>query len=522
MERIVEAGKRLSESLLWDMQRRFYKDMGIDAWRGGFVPSLASSNALVARAYVDAILGYVKDSCSPSGTDEPVYVVELGSGTGRLAFLILRALDRLRKIGIVPKDFRLKYVMTDMAEPLVQFWRSHAPLRPFVEAGCLDFARWAHEEGPRIELRESGEVLDEKKAVNGIVVIANYVFDSMKADAFHVKDGALYESRVSVIQSDSDSEGSAGNNLSALSCKFADHPVPGDYYEDIELNHLLGAYKRILRDGSVLLPVGAVKCLQSLLSISDGRMLLLSADKGEAHPSAFTEVWDWMYTIHGGCFSFMANLHAIGLFVERRGGMALHSPDARDAFRFSAFVLPGDNGCHVPQTLAALDRPLNSFAFCDLLALIEPAVENPPNLDGAMAVVKLSEYDPYVFGNFEKAIDRGIDEIGETERLALLRLLRLVEANDYHLDDYLDLSFALGRLYYKLDLAAEAVRLYEASLTRFGDHEATFANIGLCYEILGDDHRALKYHRHALEINPAYELALQRLSMIKRGKRAAQ
>src|SRR4051812_7905498 len=92
---LVEGPRRLSQSLLWGLQRAFYHHRGIDAWLDGKVPWFVPSNACQARAYAQVIDGYLRDVAAGAHGPEladptrPVHIVEVGAGHGRLAFLVL-------------------------------------------------------------------------------------------------------------------------------------------------------------------------------------------------------------------------------------------------------------------------------------------------------------------------------------------------------------------------------------------------------------------------------------------------
>ena len=173
--------------------------------------------------------------------------------------------------------------------------------------------------------------------------------------------------------------------------------------------------------------------------------------------------------------------------------------------------------CHLHHTRHSLRRALDGFGLRDLLALAVPGEEETPELDRAIATIKLSEYDPYVLARFSQTID---DAVGATEgvdgddRLALLQMLERVGANDYQLGDHLDLPFLIGRMTYQLDEPDRAIQWYEGSLRQSGDHEATYFNMGLCHEAAGRLEKARELFQRALEVKPTYELARQRLAAI--------
>ena len=47
----VEGPRRLSESIIWNLQRGFYLRAGPEAWKPKGVPSYVTNNAFIARAY---------------------------------------------------------------------------------------------------------------------------------------------------------------------------------------------------------------------------------------------------------------------------------------------------------------------------------------------------------------------------------------------------------------------------------------------------------------------------------------
>ena len=58
---ILEQGHRLSQSLLWKLQRKFFDQQGIEAWRQGTVPHYVTSNPFIANAYAKVIFAFIRD-----------------------------------------------------------------------------------------------------------------------------------------------------------------------------------------------------------------------------------------------------------------------------------------------------------------------------------------------------------------------------------------------------------------------------------------------------------------------------
>src|SRR5919199_5462969 len=129
---VLEADVPLARSMVWQLQRTFYADQGIEAWRRSNVPQSITTSPIIARAYARLVLGFLRDMRSSLDPAQPVYLVELGAGSGRFAYRFLKALTAALEDAPTVHQ-RFVYVMTDAAPSVLDFWRDHPPLRPFVE-----------------------------------------------------------------------------------------------------------------------------------------------------------------------------------------------------------------------------------------------------------------------------------------------------------------------------------------------------------------------------------------------------
>src|SRR6185369_11831847 len=84
----LEENQRLSESLLWRLQRNYFERQGIEAWRSGAVPHHITSSPFIADAYAKVVMGFLRDW--KLDRRAPIYIVELGSGSGRFAYAFLK------------------------------------------------------------------------------------------------------------------------------------------------------------------------------------------------------------------------------------------------------------------------------------------------------------------------------------------------------------------------------------------------------------------------------------------------
>jgi hypothetical protein len=531
-EVVVEAGVPLSASVLWRLQRSFYEQRGIAAWSAGSVPSYVTCNPFIARAYARVILGFVRDCAARSGARPtraprtgPVHVVELGAGSGRFAFLLLRQLRALARAlgpawgGGDRPAFR--YVMTDVADSNVRAWGDNPALRPFVAEGLLDFARFDAERDREVALLHAGTVLAPGAVAGPIVAIANYVFDTLSHDAWRVEGGALQAGLGTLVARQAGAPDLADPGLiDRLALRLAYVPAAEAPYGDPSLDRILAGYRSRLGDTTFLLPVGALRCLRTLADLlgedgedgEDGaaRLLLLSADKGYCREEELLNRGDPTMALHGSC-SFSVNYHAIGAYVRGRGGLALEAPAWDGTLAVAAYVLgardegaPGAPDAGAPEgfaeTALAFGEAVAGFGPFHFYALAQSLAETSPfpTLAQVLALLRLSGWDPAVAMRYAPVLRAEAPAASPGEKRELVRALDRVWANHYPIGEDDDLPFELGTVVQALQRPAEAIAWYERSLGLFGDHQATHTNIGMCLYALGRLPEALAAFERAL------------------------
>lgn len=170
---------RFSEAPIWELQRTYYEQLGLQAWANDQVPQYITSNPMIGTAYAEIIFGFLQDRAQKGFTTEPVVVLELGAGVGRLAFHVLQQLcELIQYAGVLLPPFR--YVMSDLPWKNIEGWQQHEGLKPFVEQGMLDFARFDAVRDTELSLTQSGLVIKPGELGQPLMVIANYFFDSIR------------------------------------------------------------------------------------------------------------------------------------------------------------------------------------------------------------------------------------------------------------------------------------------------------------------------------------------------------
>lgn len=519
-EFVLEADRRLSSSFLWQLQRDFFDRKGVDAWRHGAVPCYVTSNPFIARAYARVVFGFLRDCRATQGTDfppldpsRPVYVVELGAGPGLFAFHFLREFFKMLARSPL-RDVRVTYVMTDFTERNLEFWRAQPSLRPFVDAGQLDFARFDAGQDRQLALDRCGAVLSRETLTNPLVVIANYVFDTLPEDVFCVEDGELYEGLLTVRAAQAQPDLTDPEELARLNvtCRFA--PARTDYYGDAELDALLESYRRQLSNTTFLFPCAAMQCVRSLAQLSGDRLLLLSGDKAYSRAQDLIAPWGLGLVLHDGSFSMMVNFHALGQYVARRGGRFLQTAHHYDSLNICAFLLGQPPGDFVETRLAyeAAIEQGSPDDFFTLRGALE-AHSADLTLPQILAYLRLSGWDAEILGFCLEAIVKGLDEASPPQREELYWAIRQVWDAYYPIGEDNDVALNLATLLFAMEYYRDALGYIQHSLRLRGPDAGVLHNAGMCHYYLRELDTALEYFNQALALDPA--LATARAMRIK-------
>jgi len=486
MSLFLERGRPLSQSLLWHLQRRYFEQQGIEAWRQGVVPQYITSNPFTAHAYAQVVCGFLRDwAGAGAGLDpsEPAYIVELGAGSGRFAYHFLRALHALRARAALP-DVPVCYVLTDFAPRIVEFWRAHPAFAPFVAAGELDFALFDAEQPGEIALMHSGRVLAPGSVANPPAVVANYFFDSISQDSFTVEGGQLHENLVSLSVPGPMPDLDDPALLGRLELGYALNLVDADYYAEPEFNALLRGYQERLGDTSFLFPCTALRCIRHLAELAGGRLLLVSGDKGQAGEDDLTGVAAPWLDLHGS-FSMLVNYPALAAYVAAHGGQALQPARPPAHLAVSAFLFGADAAGYA-ETRAAYDEYIAQGGPGGFFTLKQEMEKRyaAMTLEQWLAWLRLSGWDAEVLLDSVPAMLEIFKTAPAAARPALASALRRVWAGYFPIGEKRDLAFYLGTLAQALRAYADALEYYEYSLQAYGPDASTVHNMNLCRSAL--------------------------------------
>ncbi|HEV2844760.1 MAG TPA: SAM-dependent methyltransferase [Thermoanaerobaculia bacterium] len=513
---VLEQGTRLSESLLWRLQRRFYDQKGPQAWAESTVPHYITSNVWIANAYAKVVFGWLRDcagaasreagSFPPLDLRHPVHIVELGCGSGRFGYLFLnRLLDLLGRSAL--SHVPVRYVFTDFTESNLDHLRNHPSLQPFLDEGLVDFARYDAVEDAEIRLGHSGEVLSTQTLRNPLAVIANYVFDSIPQDAFRVRDGKLFELLATLTVPEEEKDLDDPALIQKVQVSWEEHPAAEDYYGDPELDPILREYAERLEGTTVLFPCAAIRCARNLAQLSDNRLLLLSGDKGYSREELLAGRAEPGLAVHGS-FSMMVNYHALGRWFVHRGSESLSTSHFYSSLTVVAGLL-GTPPAGLLDTRLAFDdfvERLGPDDFFDLKKGRDDEYERL-TLEQILSWLRFSGWDSNTFFGCFPALMKHAESSADVLRAEVYRMVHEVWKNHFPIREPRDLAFHLGVVLCEIQCYQEALPFFQESLAAYGPNPATVFNVALCQFQTGDLEAARVNVEESLKGAPDFEPA---------------
>lgn len=509
----LEQSEKFSKSKIWQFQEEYFDSKGIQAWVYG-VPYYVTSNALIAYCYAQMTLRYIQDGLMSNLIDanEPIYMIEMGTGSGKFSFLFLKTLKEFFE-NYKLTHLKFTYVMSDFTKNNMHYWEKHTAFQPFIETGMLDFAIYRIGEDHPIHLEKQGITLGKGTVKNPIIAVGNYIFDTVPHDVFKVEDGKLYEGLISIeTQADNVSNGQV-QSLEKLQTSFDFKEIQTPYYNHPAMDNILDAYKQNLTKGTFLIPTGAFAAIDLLRSISNDKLFVICSDKGYTCEQALEGLATPHIAFHGS-FSMMVNFDAIGKYVENLGG-EIKLASNNEGMKTNVLMM-GSHFDSMPESNWAYSQFAEHFCTKEFLLVKNEMIQNPDdlNLQQILALLKMSYWDPDIFMSIANSLS---NQVGQASRFYLLELREGMQAiynNYYFMPNYKNILFELGRLYHVIGDFDDAILRYRESEKCFGEDPSVYFNIGLCRYYQGDKQQALSYFEQTLGMDANHQSAKEWIEYI--------
>ncbi len=497
----IEKNQRLSNSCLWDFQREYFHREGVKAWVKD-VPFYVTSNPFLANTYAHMAVRLAQDWVRkyPSAKDHPFYIIELGTGSGRLSYYILKKIKQLQQ-QLQIEDISIRYIMTDFTENNMRFWDTHPALRPFVAENRLDFALFNMESDTSLNLIKSGITLSPGGVVNPIIAYANYVFDTVSQDTFVVENGEIYESLVTSFTDSENMQDGKVINMEKIHVEYAKAPAAEKFYEDDTINAVVNSYKDKLKDSHFLLPIAGIKAISNLRKLSNDKLFLVSTDKGSTYLEELENL-DQPDIVFHGSFSVMVNFHALATYIEQAGGTAIIQ-SLRSDIKTVAFCT-GFQISDLPDFATAISENIERLSPADYFILHRNISENfqHAKINTLVSHLAFSDWDPHIYEKLSRQINEQITHADRVTTEYLVNHIPNLSSNFYFMPRTYDVNFDLGVLLHTLHRYKEAAVYYKKSEQHFGERFNLLYNMAICIYHSGDTEAALATFNRALYLNP--------------------
>lgn len=489
--------RRLSESSLWERQRRFYQQ-GADAlWGSATVPHAITGNPRIANTYARLVLEFLRrvPAAPASGATSVPHLIEFGGGSGRFAYLLIRSLQELAP------SLRFTYVLTDFSAQRVAGWAAHPSFRALVDAGMIDFAALDADRPGPIELVASGRTITPGALTGPVVGIANYVFDTLRHESYAIRGGDLFEGRVTDL-GDAVRTGTAG--IGDLDWTTAPcHDVPAD------LAGILQHYRDTLDDTAILVPAGGLRCLDLIVGLTTAPTCVLVADKGHRTEVELCSQPAPSVVPHGSGFSLMVNFDLLARYVRGHGGLAVLPREPARSLVVGAFARPGTaGGLADPEqfTASVQDQlvdlgPDNYFSIRPLLSAGEPTIET------MLAGLRLSRFEPTLLIELLPRLLEVLPEASQAACTEMERALFRVWGNWFPIGEPIDLALCLGLAFSAMQRFPPAVDFLELSVKEHPNSAPAAFAMAVARRGLRDLRAAGEWAARALDLEPGFSQA---------------
>ncbi len=505
----LESQRPFSQSLIWQLQRDYFSNAGIEAWRSGEVPHYITSNPVVGKTYAELVLAFLRDLSLRGQRMETVYLLELGAGHGRLCYHFFKHFEKYYAESAIPLP-PFCYVLSDFTAANLAFWQEHPRLQPYLGQGWLDFALFDVETGHELFLKSAGITIQTQTLSQPLIVIANYFFDTIPQELFRIEDQAIFHCLLSLATQVDPATLSTAALIESLQLHY-DYAAarPPIYPQEPILNNLLESYRRRLSRTHLLFPHIGIRCLERLHQLSQQGLLLLTADRGEHHLSNLDNHPAPQLATHGS-FSLTVNYHALGQYCTWQGGLAFLPRHQQASLDLGCLFFLA-NPTSYRETIHAYERFVNDYGpddYFSLKKLIEQHFSTLSYQD-MMAVLRLSGYDARIFRQMLPRLFEILPTISDNERWTLFLAIPRIWDTYYPLGEQEDLADNLGDLLLALDFYQEAILYFEKSVMIYGKVADTLYKIAVCHCLLGAFSTAVPIVEELRAYDPENEALLE-------------
>jgi len=497
--------------MAWTLLHRFYDEQGPEAWKQKIVPQGSTANCFTADTYAGVVAAFFRDLIA-EGNSKPPVVIELGGGSGRFAWQFLNRLFNYHFVdGEECPEFT--YLLTDVAQRNIDNWSKKQRFQPLMESGLLEFAELWIEADPVIKTAD-GDLKPSDFADRPVIIIANYLFDSIPSNMLRVRGKKIEQVSMSLISSNKNFMDEPITSFTTVTEQFESAPLTGEPTDHVLLNEIIQKYADDAAaddDFHVVVPEIGFRFLEKFME-RETPMLLLCGGLAYAHPDDFDLGSPFIFDSY---FAHYSNFHIFAELFGKKGGASQFQRHRDTNFSCGAMTLPGKgkwDSIDLAETRRTAKNSLwdfNPYDAHELSEMIDESIDEA-SIRQVEAWVRFSKFDPAIaeaclpFLFYQ--IEQGEDYIDETSLYEMY-----MESYRSYFPDGSPVSFDCGiaHLCMRLGLNAHALQLIKQSTEEFGPSAQRLFVHALVLMRLGDKENAHELAKKSLEIDSSYGPALR-------------
>lgn len=500
---VIQKMTRFDQSIIWSLLHRFYMEAGPEAWSNKIVPQRSTSNAFCADTYASIVASFFKELVA-EGNSQPPLIIELGGGSGRFCWQFLNRLFNYHFAGSNDCP-AFTYLLTDGSTKNVENWKKKERFAPLVESGVLEFAQLLIESDPVIRT-EKGDLKPKDVANRPVIIIANYLFDSIASNMVRVRDHQIEQVYVEAQSTTRDFLKKPITSFESVTERFESRPITGDPTGHSVIDAALRRYAKKPGDFHVVVPQICLEFVEKFLD-RDTPLLLLAGDLAYSDPSEFKLQSPLIFSTY---FAHYTNMHLFGELFGAYGG-AMQSQRHKDAnFSCNLLSLPGKKRwqdltlARTRETALTLLKDFNPYDAHEIIEMIEGNA-GEMSIRQVMALIRFSKFDPEVAAACIRPILFNIEQ-GEEDIDREQLYETFMEAFRAYLPDGSDVIFDCGiaQIFIQLGYYVQALNLIEHTIREFGENAPRLYEKSLALYHLGDAARAEALMRAAANMDPHF------------------
>jgi tetratricopeptide (TPR) repeat protein len=305
--RVVDAFRPLHESRIWALNSSYWRHAGPAAFTQHAVPYYATSDGALSVAAADLMVAFARSRAQAGRAASRIALVELGPGIGLFGRIAAQRYARARAKD--PGLPALHYLGIDCAPSMVDGVRTRTlvDLRDLAaDFAVLDLAT----DGDRLS-----QIIGDRIAEGmQVLVIANYVFDSLPSTVYRREQGQIDEMLIEVRALD---EGLDRLDDARLLVRLAARP-------SLAHDRFVGLAQRFLKKDGDQLAVnrGALLLIEALTAaIGDAGLIVVNDYPAEVHEAGVA----WQH--FAGSIATGVHFPTLEAFVAQVLKWAIHEPE---------------------------------------------------------------------------------------------------------------------------------------------------------------------------------------------------